>query len=301
MEKAVPLQRISLANILVATDFSSASQAALLYALSIVRQYQSTLYLAHIVRPELLHRADSDAVGSAVRQAWRDGQRLTTDLLVSGHLRGINHKLLVEQGEIWERLSLLIQHNNIDMIVVGTRGRTGLAKVLLGSVAERIFRQSPCPVLTVGPRTPAPATQEPGLRRILCATDFTPQSLHAAAYALSLAKQYHAHLMLLHVIHEPPADSTLHKGRLLEEAKTRLRALIPADSGLQFEPEFIVGFGTPGTRILDVAAEKAPELIVLGVTHVGEGAFASRRWTTASEVTGKALCPVLTVRDPAHK
>jgi nucleotide-binding universal stress UspA family protein len=301
MEEAVPPQRISLARILVATDFSSASRAALLYALSIARQYQSTLYLAHIVRPDLLHRADSEAVGSAVAQAWRDGQHLTTDLLVSGQLRGINHKLLVEQGEIWESLSLLIEHHGIDMIVVGTRGRTGLAKVLLGSVAERIFRQSPCPVLTVGPRTATPDARELGLRRILYATDFTPQSLHAAAYALSLARQYQAQLMLLHVINAPPDDSTLHKGRLLEEANTRLRTLVPASSGLQLEPEFIVDFGMPGTGILDVASEKASELIVLGVTHAGEGAFASRRWTTASEVTGRALCPVLTVRDPAHK
>ena len=289
MVQAVSPQRISLASILVATDFSSASQAALAYALSIARRYGATLYLAHIVR---------DSARAVVDDAWREGQRLTTDLLVSGQLRGIPHKLLVGQGEIWEGLSPLITQNHIDLLVVGTRGRSGLAKMLLGSVAERIFRQACCPVLTVGPNSPDPATQESGLRRILYATDFTPQSLFASNYAFSLAHQYQARLILLHVVREP-ADATLQKGRALEEAQERLRALIPADAGLQFEPEFVVGFGTPGTRILEVASEKTPELIVLGVTQPAAGGLGGRRWTVASEIAAQAPCPVLTVRGPA--
>jgi len=144
MDKASPSQRRSLTNVLAATDFSSASFTALQYALSIVRQFAGTLYLAHIV---------SDI--AAADHAWRDGQRLTTDLLISGELRGVPHKLLVGHGEIWEGLAPMVRENNIDMIVVGTHGRMGLAKVLLGSVAERIFRQASCPVLTVGPNSPS--------------------------------------------------------------------------------------------------------------------------------------------------
>jgi nucleotide-binding universal stress UspA family protein len=285
MEKTTPSARVSLKNILVATDFSEASKAALMYALSLVRRYEATLYLVHVVRPD-----------SAVDEAWRDGQRLTTDLLVSGHLRGIEHKLLVRQGEIWEGIAPLVQENNIDLLVVGTRGRTGLAKVLLGSVAERIFRRATCPVLTVGPKSPGPGAQEPGIRRILYATDFTPQSLHAFGHALSLAQHYQAQLILLHVVQELGADANVQKGRALDDAKQRLRELVPADTGLSLEPEFVVGFGTPGTRILDVAAEKSPDLIVLGVTHPPDAALGGRRWTTASEVIGQAICPVLTVR-----
>jgi nucleotide-binding universal stress UspA family protein len=285
MEKTPPPARVLLNNILVATDFSEASTAALFYALLLVRRYDATLYLAHVVRPD-----------AATDEAWREGQRLTTDLLVSGHLRGVSYKLLVGQGEIWEGMAPMVQQNNIDLIVVGTRGRTGLAKVLLGSVAEKIFRQASCPVLTVGPKSPGPASQETGIRRILYATDFTPQSLHAFGHALSLAQHYQAQLILLNVVQELTADSTLQKGRALDEAKQRLRDLVPADAGLSLEPEFVVGFGTPGTRILDVAAEKAPELIVLGVTHPPDAALGGRRWTTASEVIGQAICPVLTVR-----
>lgn len=285
MENTSPPARVSLKHILVATDFSDASKAAVMYALSLVRRYQAILYLAHVVRPD-----------GAVDEAWREGQRLTTDLLVSGHLRGIEHKLLVGQGEIWEGIAPLIRENSIDLLVVGTRGRTGLAKVLLGSVAERIFRRANCPVLTVGPKSPGPGTGDAGLRRILYATDFTPQSLHAFGHALSLAQHYQAQLILLHVVQELGADTNVQKGRALDDAKQRLRDLVPADPGLSLEPEFVVGFGTPGTRILDVAAEKSPDLIVLGVTHPPDAALGGRRWTTASEVIGQAVCPVLTVR-----
>jgi nucleotide-binding universal stress UspA family protein len=286
--------RVQLANILAATDFSTASHAAAQYAISLARHYGATLYLVHIASP--------DASQPEVDEAWREGHRLTTDLLVSGHLRGIPHRLMVRQGDIWEGLAPVVRENAVDLIVVGTRGRSGLSKMLLGSVAERIFRQATCPVLTVGPNTTGPdfvreSNREPGLRRMLYATDFTAHSLHAAPYALSLALQYRAHLVVLHVIQETAADSPLQKGRLLDEAKCRLRELIPAGSNLEFEPEFIVGFGTPAARILDVAVEKVPDVIVLGVTHpLPSGVFAGRRWTTASEVAAKAACPVLTIR-----
>src|SRR5262249_17512373 len=151
----------------------------------------------HVVRPDALHASN---LRTAVDQAWRDGQRLTTDLLVSGELRGVAYKLLVGEGEIWDGLSRLVQENNIDLIVTGTRGRSGLSKIVFGSVAERIFRQAPCPVITVGPNSSSPTAEQHGLERMVYATDFTPQSLHAAAHAISLAQHYDAQLWLLHVI-----------------------------------------------------------------------------------------------------
>jgi nucleotide-binding universal stress UspA family protein len=282
--------KIPLRSVLVATDFSSASHTATAYAISIARRYEATLYLAHVVQPETLRRS-GDSHREQMDEAWRNGQRLTTDLLISGDLRGVKHKLLVEQGEIWEGLERMAEANAVDMIVVGTHGRTGLAKVLLGSVAERIFRQASCPVLTVGPKSIEPGKREGGLRRVLYATDFTPQSLHAAEHAISMAQHYQTHLVLMHVMPEGAAGPR-------EEAEKRLKALIPADAQFTEAPEYQVTTGSPAEEILRVAAERTPELIVLGVTHPGEGAFAGRRWSVASEVAGRALCPVLTVRAP---
>lgn len=292
MAQAVPRQRIALANVLVATDFSSASQAALLYALSIVRRYGAQLYLAHVVR-----RSESESSRAATEEAWREGQRLTTDLLVTGELRGVPHTLLIGHGEIWEGLAPMIEQNNIDLLVVGTRGRSGLARMLMGSVAEQIFRQASCPVLTVGPNTSAPAIREAGLRRILYATDFTSQAAHALDFAVSLAQRYQAHLVLLHVLPEPAAaDPASPRDKLLEDVRTRLQQSLPADAELPPAPQCMAAFGAPGARILEVASEQNPDLIVLGVTHPRAGTFAGRRWTVASEIAAKAACPVLTVR-----
>jgi len=294
VEQASPSQHIALARVLVATDFSSASQAALLYALSIARRYDATLYLAHVVRPDTFRR-ESDASPAATDEAWREGQRLTTDLLVSGQLRGIPHKLLVAQGEIWDGLAPLLQENQIDLLVVGTRGRSGLAKMLLGSVAESIFRQASCPVLTVGPNSVGPTPQEGGLHCILYATDFTPQSLHALDHAVSLAQHYQSQLTLLHVVPET-SENGLDHDRRIEQARTQLRRLLPSGTSLQPEPEFVVSLGTPAARILEAAADKTPDLIVLGVTHPQSSTLAGRRWTVAAEVAATAPCPVLTVR-----
>ncbi|HYL13092.1 MAG TPA: universal stress protein [Terriglobales bacterium] len=297
MERSYTQAQVTLRNILVPTDFSSASRVALFYALSLVRRYSATLYLAHIVGANPLHQGESQAPGSAVDQAWREGHRLTTDLLVSGHLRDIPHKLLVAQGSIWETLAPMIQEHEIDLIVLGTRGRTGLSKMFLGSTAEVIFRQASCPVVTVGPNFPGEPIENSGLRRILAAATFKPHSLHAVSYALSFAQQYQAHLTLLHVVQESYGESRLQKARFLDEAKMRLRKLVSEGAALQFEPDFIVGFGTPAARILDVAAEQNPDLIVLGVRQ--SPTMGGRRpWRTASEVTSKAACPVLTVREP---
>lgn len=280
--------QVPLRNVLVATDFSSASHTAMAYAISLARRYDATLYLAHVVHPDTLRRSDESSRAD-LDEAWRNGQRLTTDLLVSGELRGVKHKLLVEQGEIWEGLERAVEQHAVDMIVVGTHGRTGLAKVLLGSVAERIFRQASCPVLTVGPNSIEPGSREGGLKRVLYATDFTPQSLHAAGHAISLAQHYQTHLVMLHV---------MGSGASREEAERRLKELIPSNARLAQAPEYLVLEGEPGEAILRAAEDRTPELIVLGVTHPGQGTFAGRRWSVASQVAGRAPCPVLTVRAP---
>jgi nucleotide-binding universal stress UspA family protein len=286
MENKPSSVRKPLANIVAAVDFSSASTTALRYGMLLARQYGATLYLTHIA---------GDAAG--VDNAWREGQKLTTDLLISGELRGIAHKLIVGEGEIWHGLAPIVKENNIDLIVVGTHGRSGLAKVLLGSVAERIFRHAYCPVLTVGPKSPEPSLGK-GFSKLLYATDFTPQSLGAAEYAFSLVQQYQARLTLLHVIAQEPPDANAQQAAI-EEATARMKKIAPPNHQLANEPEYVVRFGPAVRTILSVAAERTPDLIVLGVTQPAEGAFAGRRWTNASEVTGNAACPVLTIRGVA--
>jgi nucleotide-binding universal stress UspA family protein len=281
----------ALKNILLATDFSPCSQAALMSALSVARRYNSKIYLAHVVRSELI---GSDR--RALEDAWRDAQSHITDLFIAGHLQGINHEALVAQGDIWNELSRMIREHSIDLVVVGTRGRTGLGKLLLGSVAERIFRQAPCPVLTVGPRVNPDSISHTGPERILYPTGFAAHSLYAVTYAISLAQEHDAQLYMLHVVKELPPDAAGDKARVVQSISERLQKLVPADAQLTRPPQILVEFGSPAQCILELAENKSADLLVLGV-HQPTG-FDRLRWAIAYELVSRSPCPVLTVRTP---
>src|SRR5262249_22028079 len=156
------------------------------YALSLARRFGATLHLVHVVEPDPLHPSSSAAARRQMDEAWLEGRQFTTRLIVSGQLKDVEEKLLVVRGELWPSIAEVVREKNIDLVVAGTRGRSGLIKMLLGSSAETIFRQCTCPVLTVGPATVLPPPDGLNLQRILYATDFTPQSVSARDYALSL-------------------------------------------------------------------------------------------------------------------
>src|SRR3954464_1761524 len=229
-----PAKPIDIRNILLATDFDPITESALHYSLAIARRYNAKIYLVHVVRPDLF----GDTRGT-LDDAWRDAQRHMTDLLIAGHLEGVEHQVLVEQGDVWPVLARKMAELKIDFLVIGTHGRSRIGKLLLGSVAEEIFRQSECPVMMVGPKAPGPTGK--GVTKVLFCTGFSAHSIHAGAYALSLAEHQGAELVLLHVIPEepPPQD----KERVREAAVTRLASLVPANANLQRPPKCLVEFG----------------------------------------------------------
>jgi universal stress protein A len=159
--------RLKLDNILAATDLSAASKAVLLYAIPIARRHEAKLFIIHV--------SSSESPGN-VLDAWRAAQTGLMDYFMAGHFKDVRHELLVKSGDVWTVLSQLIADYGIDLVVVGSRGRTGVAKFLLGSVAERIFRQAPCPSSRSAPafrdRIRRPALNEswsrPALRRTRC-------------------------------------------------------------------------------------------------------------------------------------
>lgn len=227
--------------------------------------------------------------------AWRAGQTEIMDHFIGGRLTGVQHELLVKSGDVWPVLSGVIEEHGIDLVVVGTRGRTGVWKLLLGSVAETIFRQAPCPVLTVGPSLSG-QDSEAGPQRILAPTGFAPQSLYAVRYALWLAQELQSSLALLNVVTGPP--STQDRERIRSERLARLRALVPQDEHLPSPPEFVVEFGEVTEKILEAAARWKTNLIVLGLHQVKETSSAEAAWAKAYEIVCSASCPVLTVRAP---
>jgi nucleotide-binding universal stress UspA family protein len=278
---------LKLDNILVATDLSAASKAALLYAIPIARRHEAKLSIVHV---------SSSESPANVLDAWRAAQTELMDYFMAGHLKGVRHELLVKSGDVWTVLSRLIADYGIDLVVVGTRGRTGVVKFLLGSVAERIFRQAPCPVLTIGPSI---SGQDPevGPQRILVPTGFAPHSLYAVEYGLWLAQELRSSsFALLHVVTDRPG--TQDQERIRKERLERLHAVISADERLSSRPECFVEFGSVPERILETRSRWNPNLIVLGLRHIDEASRKEKTWAKAYEIVCKASCPVLTVRAP---
>src|SRR5260370_28023849 len=140
---------------------------------------------------------------AAEKETKEDAQRL------DGQLQGIEHEVVIGEGNTWEVMSNLLEQKEIDLIVLGTRGRTGLGKVILGSVAEQILRQPPGPVLTVGPHVNPLSDEYAKMREILDATDLAIDNPIAAPYPISLAQENQAHLVLLHVIEGPKSGDLL--------------------------------------------------------------------------------------------
>jgi nucleotide-binding universal stress UspA family protein len=290
-----PTAPIRLRNILFATDFSSASAAALNHALSIARRYDARVYISHVIRPDAYQLVPPEAVAMASEQTRLYAEQHMAQLLVSGRLRDIPHQVLLEQGELWSTLAKLLDQHEIDLIVVGTHGRTGVRKLLLGSAAEEIFRMSHRPVLTVGPHVAGEVPMESSLHRILYATDFTTHSDRASAYALSLAQEHQAHLTLLHVVQGATDVSAPGHAKLTEFFLRQMQQMIPDEADLWCEPELRVDFGTAADEILRVASEQGADLIVLGVRR--SATFAGHLPpATAYKVVCQAASPVLTVR-----
>lgn len=290
--------RIALHNIIFATDFLPCADAALPYALGLARRYGSALFLVNV----LPHVPFVEAPTPDPEKIRANAQAKLAALVKTDTFKGIEHKELVMQGEVPEVLKEVVRRNHGDLIIIGTCGRKGLGKLLLGSVAESVFRLAECPVLTVGPHVTRLTLGE--LRHILFATDFGAESLHALPWAISLAEEHRAQLSLLHAVHEPgvplpePEPGTLPVEppvTIMDRNTRRLRDLMPATQ-LPQPPQYLVKFGDPAETILKTAKEQEADLLVLGVKRpVYVTAAAHMGMHIAYKVACEATCPVLTV------
>ena len=289
MKNPMPTGQVVLRNVLFATDFSAASMRALPYAANLAREYGAKLYASHVVPIESYLLGDAPAK-ERLRVAKTEADSNLSELVRSPVVGSTPTTTLLDNGDIWSVLQGFIQQYSVDMLVVGTTGRGGLGKVLLGSVAEEAIRESPCPVLTVGPKTPEEAAIR--LRNILYASDFSADSLVAAPYAFSLAEKFQARPTLLHVIPSLPESPYLDA----QMARVRLGEIASAHAPLATAPDVVVEMGSPANRMLKVAGDLEADLIVIGARGAGSlPRLASHFGSIAHKVVSHAHCPVLTV------
>jgi nucleotide-binding universal stress UspA family protein len=284
-------------NILHLTDFSTGSDRALNWAIGVARANVATLSVLHVLVPDMLTRLipDSPSAAFGLHQKRADwGMRR-----IEEQVADFPHQTIIARGDdVCSVVESRLKELGSDLIVLGTHGRKGLKKLLLGSVAERILRRSPVPVMTVGPGVVEEPEMDGKVHRVLFATDFAAGTAEAAEYAITLARRDQAQLVLLHAckggkrtkldkFSEPSVAEALH----------RLDELVRQGDKFQRRPETLVEFGDAGTRILEIAKQRKADLIVMGICRSGSTFAATHLEVgTTHNVVAHASCPVLTVR-----
>ena len=298
-------------RILCPVDFSDHSKRALDHALTIAAWYDSTVTVLHVspVMPVAAYVSGSGMPAyTTLTTEARDALRQSLCRFAGRDAdAAARQEFEIAEGGTAETILARASALPADLLVLGTHGRSGFERWVLGSVAERVLRLASCPVLTV----PKAAGQAAPIlfRRIVCAIDFSDCSMSALDYATSLAQQADAQLTVVHVVELPPdIPRDVHetvlagprslreyialaeeegRGRLDDAVADRVRASVTVDK--------VLAAGKPYREILRVAAEHCADLLVLGV-H-GRGALDRMFFgSTTQHLVRQAACPVLTLR-----
>jgi nucleotide-binding universal stress UspA family protein len=289
-------------RILCPVDFSEFSRHALDHAAALAGWYDAQLTVLYVfpimpvmdVPPPTLAEEDRARLVTQLRDfAANLGTHARPDFLVC------------EAPSIVTGILAQVPALGADLLVLGSHGRSGFSRALLGSVTEKVIRHAPCPALVVPRRAPDRPPDGPvRFGRILCPIDFSEASIYALEHAIALAEEADAELTLLHVVEVPPelnafplatnvdigALRAMAEGKLLR----RLRELIPEQATTYCTVEAAVHEGAAYHEILRVAAERHVDLIVMGV-H-GRGALDLMVFgSNAARVVRRATCPVLIV------
>ena len=293
-------------HILCPVDFSDHSRRALDHAAAMALWYKAPLTVLHVFAnlpmhlvpaAPVPHLPDNTQRETELRQ-FVEGLQLPPAIVLN---------LVIREGrDIGAEILAQVDALKVDLLVMGTHGRSGFKHLLLGSVAEAIVHASPrCPVIVVPPRAPDVAPGAPvHFSRILCPMDFSESATGAVTYAIDITQKAGAQLTLLHAIEVPPEfgenrmapDFDVDRARAAAERRSmeRLQALIPATVRNDRHIDIVVVEGAAPRELLRQATARNMDLIVMGAhSHgvVDRLVFGS----TTQQVIREARCPVLVV------
>ena len=308
---------IEIRRILCPIDFSEFSRRAFDHAVAIAKWYESTITVLHVLPTPVpvVYAPGPVPVPSAVfTREDRSQLLLEMNQFAEGEAGSqVPTEFSVSEGHAADEILAAATSIPADLIVIGTHGRSGFERIVLGSVTEKVLRKAMCPVLSV-PRQMSDVVPAPGVlfKHILCAIDFSDCSMRALNYAMSLAQEADAHLTVVHVIEVPieaPADfretglgdlrgrQTLaeYVASTEQERRARLADAVPDTVRAYCTVDTVVAVGKPYREILRIASEQHSELIVMGI-H-GRGAAELLFFgSTTQHIVRQAACPVLTLR-----
>ena len=297
------MTRIS--RILVPTDFSATSDEALVYAKTLAGRLGASLHLVYAFEDPFTSAAFASELYSTLPLSMRDEMLRDAERRLSERLPEDQKTLFNGTTEILTGTptKTIIDYSatlGADLIVMGTHGRSGMAHLLLGSVAERVVRLAAAPVLTI--RQPAGP-----VKRILVPTDFSATADAALDYAHLVAERFGASIQLLHILDDPfvsegltaeayISEAPLLRSAMLSDARSRLaHRSAPREQGIRVDSEVLFGHGAK--TIADYASQRGVDLIVMG-THGRTGVAHLVLGSVAERLVRIAPCPVLTVRHP---
>lgn len=289
--------------ILCPIDFSEFSARAYRHALSLAEHYRSRLAVQHVVElwryPSMGFAASAELYDRFCESMHENGMEELRKFVKEHHYGEIQPELVVQDGMAPDSILAFAEAHQADVIVMGTHGRRGYDRLMLGSVTDRVMRRARCPVLAVNklPQDSATETGAPHrihhLSRVLFCMDFSENSERALGYALSATAEYDAELTLLHVLDEVPGHAKADAA--MAAAREQLEKLIPAEARKTLKIKTEVRIGKPYQQIIQYAVEKEIEIIAMGVR--GRGALDLAVFgSTTYRVMQLGPCPVLAVQ-----
>jgi nucleotide-binding universal stress UspA family protein len=285
---------VTLDTILLATDFSPSAETARMYAQALAERYQSRVRVMHVI--DLMAAFKTSDAGVSIDFFRRLGEESLDRVkkeLDSEHIRA--EAVLCEGTDPATEILRATEGSLVNLLVIGTRGHKGLARLVLGSTAEELIHQAGCPILTIGPAVPLPKLPV-SFQRIVYATDFSPEAAKACVFALSFAQDFGAHLYLCHVLPGPDGSVQMNDQELNDQFVSALQRLVPDVAREWCEPECVLEHGFAADGILLLAQRVKADLIVLGTRRTSHW-FDNFKTGVAFQVISGSTCPVLTIRE----
>lgn len=268
-------------SILVPVDGSDPANDAATEAIALAETFDATLSLLHVLeptwfRPEaaMPENPDRDVVDDLTEQALARAQSRAAE-------HGVDCRAYVEHGVVHREIESHVEDHGVDLVAMGTHGRTGLERVLLGSVTERVLQTCPTPVMTTGDESPQLETDN-----ILVPTDGSDSAERATEHALTLAEHLDATVHALSVVNARTTGATFESGEALARVREQLRrarhenvetvAERADDCGVPCETTVIEG--APEEVILSYVDDHDIDLVTMGTrgeSGLGRGFFGS--------------------------
>lgn len=283
-------------KILCPVDFFETSSRSVKYAKALAANYQAGVHVLHVVAPVIPAAYGAPfSVTDMTEDLEKEARRLLEKFKKSPPA-GVPVTTEVALGDIDTEILRSVQKQKADLVVMGTHGRRGFERFVMGSTTERLIRRCPVPLITIGSGKKGAATP-PDIKRILVTTDFSEGTADALAYALSIAQECQAKLTLLHVLNDVAADVIgKYRESLIHGIESQLQKLIPEEALNWCDAEIRVEIGLPWKLIPAIVKSGRFDLLVMNVHGKGLidraliGSTAERALRTATEI-----CPVLLV------